>query len=430
MYMVNTYQWDFPLVAALCAPRPLMLCNSDADSIFPFGGVRRLAEKVRRVYDLYGASDKFTVLETSGPHKDTPELRLGAFRWLNRWLKNDNGPVVEKERTPFTPQELKVLDHVPDDAINAKIHEKWILRDAPNGIPKPDAEFAKRWPQVRQQWLDVLKEQAFRNWPKNPPPLNVRLAADIKKDGIRLRAWDYISEDDVELRLWVVTHADTENPKKLEIDVLNEEWVLPINDPGWREFLGSFDRDFAKAFPREKLPLSPTPTNKWRPIDTHSDRAIIVPRGIGPTRWAQPNGKEDTLVRRRFALIGQTIENQQVWDVRRACAVLCQVFDPKTTRFEMWGAREMASIALHATIFEPKIETLILTRLPESYREGPVLLNVLRSFDMPQTLGLAFPKKMGCWVYEEPPKTRWTWPLQLQRSLGQEYLGLSQIAFY
>ena len=40
MYMVNTYRWDFPMVAALCAPRPLLLGNSDADSIFPVPGYR------------------------------------------------------------------------------------------------------------------------------------------------------------------------------------------------------------------------------------------------------------------------------------------------------------------------------------------------------------------------------------------------------
>ena len=40
-----------------------------------------------RVYDLYGAGDRFALLETEGPHEDTPELRLGAFRWMNRWLK-------------------------------------------------------------------------------------------------------------------------------------------------------------------------------------------------------------------------------------------------------------------------------------------------------------------------------------------------------
>src|SRR5262245_25831924 len=339
MYMINTYQWDFPLVAALCAPRPLMLGNSDSDSIFPIGGVRRLAEKVRRVYELYGAGDKFTVLETSGPHKDTPELRLGAFRWLNRWLKNENGPVIEKERTPFAPQELKVLDHVPEDAINPKIHEKWILSQTPNGIPKPDAEFAKRWPQVRLQWLNVLKERAFRNWPKNPPPLNVRLVADVTHSLERLRVWVFTSEDDVELTIWLLTssNGNVDHPARITLQVVDERT--------WNQFLLEKGQDFAKAFDSVKLPEGPKSAPKSKtgassyPLDYYgpnmryflgqTGHAVLAPRGIGPTSWGEAGSKEDLLARRRFPLIGQSLDGQRVWDVRRAITALNELFDPK-----------------------------------------------------------------------------------------------------
>lgn len=35
MFFVNTYRWDFPLNAALIAPRPLLIVNTDSDTIFP-----------------------------------------------------------------------------------------------------------------------------------------------------------------------------------------------------------------------------------------------------------------------------------------------------------------------------------------------------------------------------------------------------------
>ena len=41
MYFANTYGWDYPQVAALVAPRPLLISNTDRDSIFPLGGVVR-----------------------------------------------------------------------------------------------------------------------------------------------------------------------------------------------------------------------------------------------------------------------------------------------------------------------------------------------------------------------------------------------------
>src|SRR5262249_12653333 len=143
MYFVNTYRWDFSQVMALCAPRPLLLGNSDADAIFPVAGYRRMVEKVRHIYDLYGASNKFALLETSGPHKDTPELRRGAYLSMNRWLKGDAGEVTEREPPPFKPQQLKVFDRFPDDAANATIHESFI---------RPVSPELPRVPEVARQW--------------------------------------------------------------------------------------------------------------------------------------------------------------------------------------------------------------------------------------------------------------------------------------
>ena len=81
MYMVNTYRWDFATVAALCAPRPLMLANSDADEIFPVAGYQDLAERVRKIYKLYGAEDKFALLELwDSPEALANHAKLQAAR--------------------------------------------------------------------------------------------------------------------------------------------------------------------------------------------------------------------------------------------------------------------------------------------------------------------------------------------------------------
>ncbi|TXT22186.1 MAG: hypothetical protein FD138_3656 [Planctomycetota bacterium] len=49
MFCLNTYRWDYPLVAALVAPRPLLISNTDRDGIFPLDGVYRTYSKVRRL---------------------------------------------------------------------------------------------------------------------------------------------------------------------------------------------------------------------------------------------------------------------------------------------------------------------------------------------------------------------------------------------
>jgi cephalosporin-C deacetylase-like acetyl esterase len=422
MYFVNTYRWDFTQVAALCAPRPLLLGNSDADAIFPVAGYRRMAEKVRRVYDLYGAGAKFALLETTGSHKDTPELRLGAYRWMNRWLKGDTGEATEKEAARFTPQQLKVLDRVPDDAANATIHESF-LRPATVELPRVPEVTRQWWAAQSQEWLQALRERVFHGWPQDPPPLQPCAAADIKHDGVRLRAFDFTSEEDVELRLWLLTAEKVDKPSLVILSALDE--------PGWQEWT----RDLGPAFQQSlletrvlKLDEAKFDQNRRALAFYKWAFAAIAPRGVGPTRWAESDMIDGQAVpkqvRRRFALIGQTLDGQRVWDVRRALAVLRDLPDVKGVRLWLQGRGEMSGVALYAALFEPDVERLDLWDLPASHRQGPTFLNVRRILDVPQAVALAFPKEVRLHVKDAEQAKLWEWPRQLQKALGQEYLRM------
>lgn len=421
MYFVNTYRWDFATVAALCAPRALLLGNSDADAIFPVPAYRRLADKARRIYDLYGAGEKFALLETTGPHKDTPELRLGAFRWMNRWLKDDRSEVSEKERARFEPKQLKVFERAPDDAANATIHELF-LKPAQLELPR-SPEVARAWWQGRSQDLKkALKDKVFRGWTDNPPPLNVRAAGDVKHEGLRLRAFDFTSEDDIDLRLWLLTAEKLDKPS---LTVLTA-----VDDAGWRDLLselgpafkdiGQASHDFVrddKKFTQTKRVLEKNP---W-------GLATIAPRGIGPTRWSEPGTPEDAHIRRRFVLLGQTLDGQRVWDVRRGLAVLRDLPELKGVPLWLQGKNDLAGVVLYAALFESDVARLDLWHPPASHRQGPIFLNVRRHLDVPQAMALAFPTPIRLYVKDDQEAKNWAWPLQLQTALGQEYLKIRQV---
>jgi acetyl esterase/lipase len=440
MYFVNTYRWDFPLVAALCAPRPLMLGNSNADTIFPVPGYRRVADKVRRLYELYGAADRFVVMETAGPHKDTADLRLGAYRWMNFWLKGGNGDTSEPDRPRLTPAQLKVLDHIPDGAANAMVQETFIL-PATWELPRVPAVAREWWSGQQQTWLQQLKDKVFRGWPENPPQLNPRQVADIRHDGVRLRAFDFTSEEDVELRLWLVTADKVDKPTLVIASALDE--------PGWKEWLTELGPAFQPALQRKeptKLDEAKFTQNR-RSLEFHRWAfAMIAPRGIGPTAWLpSPLGAEppvtgkggpdagksaeayDTHLRRRFALIGQTLDGQRVWDLRRGLAALRDITELKGIPLWLQGDRDMAGIVLYAAIFEPEVARLDLWHLPASHREGPIFLNVRRFFDMPQAIALAFPRPIRLYTAEETGMETWKWPLQLQATLGEEFLKIRKV---
>ena len=103
MYFVNYFGWDYGKLAALIAPRPLLLENSDSDSIFPLDGVVRIDGQLRSLYSKLEASQNYGLVITPGPHKDTQDLRIPAFRFLMKHLKGVADPVI---RSPA----LKELD--------------------------------------------------------------------------------------------------------------------------------------------------------------------------------------------------------------------------------------------------------------------------------------------------------------------------------
>ncbi|MGL4550854.1 MAG: alpha/beta hydrolase family protein, partial [Gemmataceae bacterium] len=403
MYFVNTRRWDLIQVMALCAPRPLLLGNSDDDTIFPVPGYRRPAGPVKALYEAMGAGERFGLLETKGPHKDTPELRQGAFRWLNRWLKNDTGAVTQPDRPRHDPVALKAVDRNPPDAINDIVHERFIR---PARVEMPDSpEVARAWwdgksAELRKRLLD----RVFTGWPEKPCALNAR-ATEKTVQGVRVSAIDFDSEDGVPLRAWLLRTGD---PAEVLVSVCDE--------PAWGRWAEDLGPDFAGVlYGAGNPPPSPYPPwrrerldNLRRSMDAYGWAfAVVAPRGVGPTRWSD---REPQHVRRRFALLGQTLEGQQAWDVRRALAAL----PAGGAKLTLQAEGDVAAAALYAALFEPRVGRLELTRPPATHRSGPAFLNVLTVLDLPQAVALLAPREVAI----DGDEADWAWPLALQKKLG------------
>jgi len=423
MYFPNTYQWDFATVAALAAPRPCLLGNSDVDDIFPVSSYRRIGAKVRRIYDLYGAGEKFDLLETPGPHKDTPALRQGAFAWMNRWLKDDRSEPAQPERPRLNPPQLKVFARLPEDQINTSVQELFV-KPAVADVPRVPEVARAWWAGKAPQYREGLRDQVFRAWPAKAPALKPALAGDVKHNGLRLRAFDFTSEEHINLRLFLLTAEKTEKPTLVVLD--------PVDEAGWLDFqqvLGPEFKDVLQLRTEPKLDEARSALNQRVLEKQQWAFATIAPRGIGPTRWGPPQAAErdQTHVLRRFALLGQTLDSQRVWDVRRALAVLRGMEDLKDAPRWLQAKHDMAGIALYAGLFEPDVARFDLWHLPDSHRQGPTFLNVRRILDLPQAVALAFPRPVRLYVNDARTGRAWDWPLELQKALGQEYLKIRVI---
>ncbi|MFO0807207.1 MAG: prolyl oligopeptidase family serine peptidase [Gemmataceae bacterium] len=383
MYHVNTYGWDFATVAALAAPRPMLISNSDKDTIFPLDGVYRLHVKVREIYRLHKANDKLGLLITEGPHKDTQDLQVPAFRWMNRWLKGIDEPISRVADKPFEPKQLKVFDKLPTDEVNTTIQESFVpvaTVDRPTDVPA--------WDRQRESLMANLKNRTFRNWPPLGQPLNVTTLASKESSGLRLDIVEFATEDNLRLPLYVVRGAKHAKPSLVVLTAVDTE--------GWNKWLAEMSEAFGDTLPApkgiatDKKALESTAKTLER-FDWAF--ATLPPRGEGPHAW-NLDAKKESQLRRRFILLGRTTDDAQVWDVRRALATIGSTPDCSGARLWLQGHGRMAGVALYAGLFEPRVERFDLYNLPPSHRDGPQFLGVQRVLDMPQAVALAYPRKV------------------------------------
>lgn len=384
MFLANAYGWDYPMVAALAAPRPVLFCNSDKDRIFPLSGVERSHAKLRAVYDAMGATDKLGLTITEGPHSDTQELQVPVFRWMNRWLRNENGPVHPVIEPRFAPTELRVFDQLPKDAVNARIDESFVSMARIGAAPSDPAS----WQTLRERLLSQLKATTFRRWPEKLADLAVERTESKISNGQLLEAYEFTSEENLRMPLYMVRGEAHASPKIVVVNVVDEA--------GWKDWLASLDRDFGEVVPEVagsahhpesgELRRRLLQKNPWAFV-------TVPPRGVGPTKW-ELDDKKAVHLPRRFYLLGKTIDDGRVWDVRRAVQALATMPTLSGSRIWLQSDGTSAGIALYAGIYESRVERLDLHRLPKSHREGPIFLNVLRTLDMPQAVALAYPKRV------------------------------------
>lgn len=412
MYMVNTYRWDYPLVAALVAPRPLLISNSDKDTIFPLDGVLRLHEKVRHIYRLYNAEKSLGLHITEGPHKDTQQTRVHTFSWFNRFLKGED-PLIDEPAVPFFqwPQ-LKVFDELPADRINIQIHETFVPKAPQPSVPQSAVEWVKQ----RKAWMKALREKSFRGWPRQTQagPLDVKRVFSVKREGVHFSAFDFTSQPHVRLRLYLAHQAGLDEPETVVLNVLSEQ--------EWTEWLAAMRVGFADE-------LSDSATSGLVGPDENAFKrkqemfrnnkcvlAYLAPRGIGPTAWNTDERKR-TQIRRRFMLLGQTLDGMRVWDVRRAVQMLRTLDSTSYVPLALEGKGRMAGIVLYASLFEPDIARLDLWHLPSSHHdEGPTFLNVLRYLDIPEALTMAA-ERSQIRLYQEDD-SGWRFPQAVAEKLG------------
>ena len=376
-FPINIYRWDFPQLAAMAAPRPLLIGGTDNDRLFPLQTTLRIHEKVSRIYKLLDASNKLGLVVAPGPHDEVPELRLAVLRWFNRHLKgvekDAEKPITIDNTKFFTPEQLRVFSTLPTDANNTNIADTFVPLAKPKERPATEL-------------TALLREKVFAGWPADDLPLDPKQILSVERDGVRLTAWDFTSQRDVSLRLYLVEDATKKEAGVVKLHIVDEKsgaiWLHDLR-AGFGVPLADEPADTSKI----RNIVSPLISLKAQLKSSNASLAWFTPRGAGLTAFTGDD-KALTKIRRRFMLLGQTLDGMRVWDIRRAVQTLHFVREADVANVELDARGQTAVNSLYAALFEPGVKRLTVDALPVSHSEGPDYLGILRVTDVSQVLGI------------------------------------------
>jgi cephalosporin-C deacetylase-like acetyl esterase len=351
MFLYNTYQWEWTTIAALIAPRPLLFANSDHDPIFPMDGNRRIIERLRKLYKLYGKPELVDDYVSQGGHDYRPDLRVAIFKWINKHLKNDSGPVEDTRYKELPGRRLRVFPEdsdIPRDALNGKIDELFVPKAE---VKLPEKEKFEGW---KKGLIKELRAASFRFFPeripaaKNKEVISIFTITPVTEPGIEVLAGFYAGGKDPKKATMLL--IGTKPPKDAELEKIAKD-AEPFRGRGYG--------------------------------------AMMAPRGaaLDWTKKSPPN-----YVERSSILLGRTTDQGAVWDTAATIRLLesIEIEGPKL-HWRIVGRGQAGILAAYAALFEPSIKEVVIIDPPKSHREGPHFLNVLRVLDIPEALGLLAP---------------------------------------
>ena len=374
MFFYNTYRWEWSTIAALIAPRPMLFENSGYDGIFPMPANERIRDRLAHLYrwSEKKPGDLFDIGVTPGGHSDNVELRLMAYRWINRHLKGDNSEVAEPPIPRIDGKDLRVFPEdkdLPEDRINGKIDESFVTLASSPALQSKD-DYSRWSQQVRAQ----LSERVLNEWPEQVPAAEVR-QKDPESGLMMLQTEDEIIVLGKRSKAQTDVKPSPEHPERIWLVVLNPD-DHEGQIPEWAE----------KVIPHGQSTF------------------VLSPRGSGETlRWTAKN--PPNYVERAHALLGRTVDSGRIWDVQSVARMLHEAEGNELT-IGVVGQAQAGILGAYAALNETSIAEVIVVDPPASHRAGPHLLGVLKVLDIPEALGLLAPRHLTLINAKDPAFSR------------------------
>lgn len=373
MYFVNTYQWDFPKLGLLIAPRPLLIANADEDAIFPLDGVYRTYREIKKIYQKLNVPDLTALNIVGGGHHDVQEIQIHPFRWFNHFLRGNDDLIELPAQKWLEPEDLRVFDQLPFDEINTVIDSHFVPT-APGW--KEQLRLAS-FDLNQSVWRQQLDKYVFSCWPKPPEGNSVVKIEELKADDLLLTIYNINTEANIELPLLCI--------QRIGYSGLGGE-IQIIDDANWQNLAPALNQIFGKnELWMEQSRDAALITNFRNEIETKGQIIFLPIRGSGIARYT---GEDGTLIhiKRRYYLLGQTLEGMQTWDILKGINFANDLMPA----IRSIRAQESTSIMVtYASLYTRENNNLYLESPEMTHDSGPAYLNVRKYMDIPQALLMA-----------------------------------------
>ena len=384
MFLVNSKRWDFRKVAALVAPRALLITNTDKDPIFPLDGVQRVHQGTAQIYKSLNASGKLGLLIAEGPHKDTQELQTAEFRWFKRFLANDPDYQALPASKLFQPADLRVFKTIPADQKTSSTHAWFVPKAEPLGFPAS----AKGWKDEAAQWVEKIRKSSFAAWPASVEPAKLQL---LKTKTLGEQTLS---------QFLVQTDPQSSEPGDTAIIVHGQatvaaEFIRALSGSSPVTTTANISLSI-RIMDEISFPASLTEATGALEHSRSEILVLLAPRGfsgvgeqgLAAAPWVS-SPKESARIRRRFMLTGATLDSSRVFDIQRSLNRLREIAPNAKITLKANGPQ--AVNALYASLFTAGIQRLELESMPASHEaaEAPDYLGILRVVDISQALEIA-----------------------------------------
>ena len=400
MMCINTYGWDIPDIAALIAPRPLLIGQADRDGLNQVESVREIYDDVKSFYGLLGAENNVSYIETPGGHSYHKDSREGIFSFFLKHLNGIEvhpdtvGDIDNSPEAALSVEDLAVYTNgIPTDDITKTIQDSFVQLPTPPDISNIN-DLEKHQSTVRQSLL----ERTFYNFPESKCDL------EAKKDFRTSDGAAYGRE---------IYHINTENGWRLKTSIY------------WRH--AKSEKRPMMVFLRNPNEIKGDTEQFSYQLNDDWNVAIVDLRGIGESGWS-PDLQWH--VRRASAWTGRTIASMRVYDLLRFLEFFRSLPGVDPEQLGIAAKEEMGVVAFYGALLDGKCKTIIVDTPPDSQNvasnkdgrgEAIEMLNCLQITDVNQMPALLYPTST-VFVGEVPSSYKWS----LQSALNAGQLELIQ----